>query len=527
MLAGVVVSGSVLALIPDLSLIAKGLVLGLLGFTALRMWRLWRYPAVVELRDAKLRWRILGHWCSTGAENIARLELHGKQLALQFVDAGAVSGPLQRLSNSSSFAAAGFHTALPMGDVTLWQTNQLRAALGWEPQLADERGQELNAFVRDLRTGTATLWVTPTLVALNVAAFLGLWWIDSRSGRSNLFSFESGLPPELLLQWGANYGPRTSAGEWWRLLTSVFLHGNLIHIGFNMWVLLSVGRLVERLLGNFAYLTTYLFAGICGSLASVWWNRTVVSVGASGAIFGLFGVLLGLVIRHRNTFPPEIVRVIRSQSLTFLVANLALGTQIKGIDMAAHVGGALGGLFCGFAISPRTRRDGSRRGPWPVVGLLATCAAATAVGVATLPPPQFDLRQTLLKVIDLEEQVERSLVAAEDQARKEDQPDQVLRRLDEALQPWKALRQQVAEANHVAAMDRGPREKLQKFLSLQQESWEHLAKALANNDLSERGRGILLNREAQKEIRELVEADGDRLGFRLKGEDSNLPAEGE
>ena len=516
MLASIVVSASVLAFIPGLNGIAKGAILALLGLTALRMWRIWRYPAVVELEEGRLRWRILGRWSSTPVTNLSRLELHGRQLALRFVDENGVSGGYQRLPGSSTFAAAGFHTAFPLGDVSLTQTNRIRSVLGWEPQTADERGQELNQFVRRLQNGTSSLWVTPTLVALNVAAFLAMWWLDSRSGASNIFAFDKGFKPEKLIEWGANYGPLTSEHEWWRLLSSVFLHGNLIHIGFNMWVLLSIGRLVERLLGNVAYLTTYLFAGICGSIASVWWNPPVAGVGASGAIFGLFGALLGLVIRQRKTFPPEIVRVIRSQSLTFLVANLALGTQIPGIDMAAHVGGAIGGLLCGFLASPIVQADGRRRGPWSVIGLIAVCLALTAVAVATLPPPRFDIRMTLVRIIELEEQIEDSFARAEKRFRKKPDGAELQRAVDEALKPWSELRKEVADAPRASRSDREPQEMLERFLELQQEGWQHLMKAVANDDLAEQGQGIQSSREARREMRGLIEKHGERLGFQLK-----------
>ena len=96
-----------------------------------------------------------------------------------------------------------------------------------------------------------------------------------------------------VLEWGANFGPKTMDGQWWRLFTSMFLHFGIIHIGFNMWVLWNVGRLVERLVGNFGFALLYVVSGLLGSVASLAWNPTTISAGASGAVFGVVGALIG------------------------------------------------------------------------------------------------------------------------------------------------------------------------------------------------------------------------------------------
>src|SRR6202011_2677222 len=93
-----------------------------------------------------------------------------------------------------------------------------------------------------------------------------------------------------LIKWGADYGPRTTAGEWWRLGSSMFLHLGIIHIAFNMVVLWDIGRFTERLLGNAGFLIVYVLSGLFGSLASVLINPHIPSAGASGAVFGLYGV---------------------------------------------------------------------------------------------------------------------------------------------------------------------------------------------------------------------------------------------
>ena len=132
--------------------------------------------------------------------------------------------------------------------------------------------------------------VTSVLLALNVVIF-GLmlaWGMDP-------------MQPAIdgLIQWGANYGPKTTQGEWWRMFTCMFLHIGVLHLLFNMLALWNVGSCMERLLGSTGFLVLYLLAGLLGSVASVAWNPFVVSAGASGAIFGLYGGLLAFLMRHR------------------------------------------------------------------------------------------------------------------------------------------------------------------------------------------------------------------------------------
>ncbi len=140
------------------------------------------------------------------------------------------------------------------------------AAWGESPQQAHMR------FWQRLIELTPHTLVTPTIVAVNAVIFV-LMAIDSGA----IFTFRG----ETLLKWGANFGPWTLDGEWWRLLTCTFVHGGLIHIGLNMWVLWDIGQFVERLAGNVGFLLLYVLSGLFGSLASVYWNPEVLSVGAS------------------------------------------------------------------------------------------------------------------------------------------------------------------------------------------------------------------------------------------------------
>lgn len=151
-----------------------------------------------------------------------------------------------------------------------------------------------------------------------------------------------------LMRWGANFGPVTKNGEWWRLFTSVFLHGGLMHLLLNMYGLLFVGIFLEPLLGRVKYLCIYLLTGIMASASSVWWYTAIISVGASGAIFGLYGVFLALMLR--KIFPRDFARSFLVSTVVFIGFNLLIGLT-GGIDNAAHIGGLLSGFVIGIILS--------------------------------------------------------------------------------------------------------------------------------------------------------------------------------
>jgi len=127
-----------------------------------------------------------------------------------------------------------------------------------------------------VRSGQSSIGLTQIIFGMNVAVFLGM----ALAG-STVMDFS----PQETIRWGANWGPLTLSGEWWRLLTCVFVHGGIIHIGFNMWCLWNLGALAESLYGRWTYAAIYLICGVGASLASVAWHPGAPSVGASGAIF--------------------------------------------------------------------------------------------------------------------------------------------------------------------------------------------------------------------------------------------------
>ncbi|MCK6392873.1 rhomboid family intramembrane serine protease [Zoogloea sp.] len=184
--------------------------------------------------------------------------------------------------------------------------------------------------------------VTLAIVVVNVLVF-ALLAVVSRSPMQ--------FPSELLIRAGGNFAPLIQKGEPWRLLSALFLHGGLLHVGLNMLALYQAGQVVERLFGRAGFIVIYIGAGLIGNLASLWWKQGGVSVGASGAIFGVYGALLAYLLLQRGSVPGEVFREMRSGTLGFIGYSLFAGFSLPGIDNAAHLGGLAGGALLGLALA--------------------------------------------------------------------------------------------------------------------------------------------------------------------------------
>ena len=143
----------------------------------------------------------------------------------------------------------------------------------------------------------------------------------------------------------ANYYLHIKNGEFYRLLTSTFVHANIIHLLFNMYALYVIGPVVEKYYGKLKFLLIYLGSGIIGSLFSVVLTN-YASVGASGAIFGLFGALLFFGYKYRATLDG----FLKSSIVPTLILNLIIGLVIPGIDISAHIGGLIGGVLLSYSV---------------------------------------------------------------------------------------------------------------------------------------------------------------------------------
>jgi membrane associated rhomboid family serine protease len=142
---------------------------------------------------------------------------------------------------------------------------------------------------------------------------------------------------------GLLFGPAVADGEWWRLITSAFLHGNLLHLGLNMLAVYWLGGAVESYLGHARYLAVYLVSGLAGSAGALLVTPAEPTVGASGAIFGILGALL--VIEYSETGQ------LAGQALMLIAVNLLFTFSIPGISIGGHLGGLAGGIAATFALA--------------------------------------------------------------------------------------------------------------------------------------------------------------------------------
>lgn len=222
-----------------------------------------------------------------------------------------------------------------------------------------------------LRAQVPHLPATLTLIAANALVFAAM--LKAGAG---LWHSTNGVP----LDWGANFGPATQDGQWWRLGSALFLHFGLLHLSMNMLALWDGGRLVERMYGHWRFLAIYFIAGLAGNLASLAvQGGGAVSAGASGAIFGVYGSLLAYVWCEREHIHRVDFRWLFWGALAFTVLAISLGFIVPGIDNAAHLGGLTTGTLSGLALMPRRGRR--------LAG--AALAAAVAGLLVAMPPPKY------------------------------------------------------------------------------------------------------------------------------------------
>ena len=258
----------------------------------------------------------------------------------------------------------------------LQQKIQTRQMIYDRDRAADEAQQQLRADAKRSRGEALALFkptrhyfYTPIILYLNI-----LIWLIMVAGGVGAFE-----PSSLdLLNWGGNLRSSTLGGEPWRLFTSTFIHGGLIHLALNMYALMQVGALLEIKFGNHRFLLCYVATGILASIASIAFHENIVSVGASGAIFGLFGLLFSLLVTKNIDIPLEARKNLLSSTGIFIVYNLVFGFTIPGIDNAAHIGGLVSGFLIGIAYLPTARQPERSKIVSIVIGLIVVAAVILA-----------------------------------------------------------------------------------------------------------------------------------------------------
>jgi len=319
--------------------------------------------------------------------------------------------------------------------------------------------------------------VTPLLLGLNVVVF-GLMLVGGVHPLSPA--------ADSLIHWGANYGPKTTNGEWWRMFTAMFLHIGVLHLLFNMVAFWSVGGLMERLLGTGGFVVLYLLSGLLGSGASLAWNPFVVSAGASGAIFGLYGGLLGFLMQHREAASHAFLPALRTNTLAFLGFNLVYGFIQEGIDMAAHLGGLAGGFLCGLVLThPFTLASRARRRACST--LLGLAGLGLLGGMTLLLPPVEDMENVLQDFASIDATSLATFNSTLSQLQQGQLTEAGLVRVLErdVLPPWRAQRDTLLRLQTLHRLP--PHQQrlvaaLVEYMTVRQEGWELLREGLRQND---------------------------------------------
>ena len=184
--------------------------------------------------------------------------------------------------------------------------------------------------------------LTYTIIILNVIVYLISAFYSQNIAEMDM---------QVLVDLGALYGPLTVLkGEWWRLGTAMFLHGGMTHLLMNMFSLYLIGRGAEMYFDTKSYISIYIFSGLIGGLVSLYVHPVSVGVGASGAIFGVFGALAGFFLAYRDKIETHSKAFMKDFGMIIGI-NLVIGFSIESVDVSAHIGGLVVGFIGGFMLS--------------------------------------------------------------------------------------------------------------------------------------------------------------------------------
>jgi rhomboid protease GluP len=218
--------------------------------------------------------------------------------------------------------------------------------------------EKLTSFISIFKP-TQGYFITPIIIDINILIFI----LMVISGVNVL------LPDgESLIKWGANFRMVTLDGQWWRLITNVFLHIGVFHLLMNMYALLYIGLLLEPHLGKTRFAVAYFLTGISASVVSLWWHSMTISAGASGAIFGMYGVFLALLTS--NLIEKSARKALLTSIIIFVGYNLLNGLK-GGIDNAAHIGGLISGLIIGYSYIQSMEREEEVNLKYVTIGILS------------------------------------------------------------------------------------------------------------------------------------------------------------
>jgi membrane associated rhomboid family serine protease len=222
-----------------------------------------------------------------------------------------------------------------------------------------------------LATGSAP--ITKALIAINVVVYL----IGASQAGGLTYPGNGIYVHGTLYRHAVLYGPWVAQGGWYRLVTAMFLHASIYHIGFNMYALWLIGTPVEQYLGRARYVGLYFVSGLAGSAGALLWSPLAPSLGASGAVFGVLGAMMILEWQITGRLAGQAMTLIALNLVVDFVFNSVGGT----ISIGAHIGGAIGGILIvlGYAHWRGGRAQYGQLGIAGIVGLVAVAAASIAI----------------------------------------------------------------------------------------------------------------------------------------------------
>lgn len=219
--------------------------------------------------------------------------------------------------------------------------------------------------------------ISAAIIGVNVTLYVAMLIAQGGPSEGML-----GVQGDTLLKFGGLFVPLVRGeGEWFRLVTPIFLHFSVLHLGFNCLVIWILGRASETIYGPAKLLSLYLFCGVVASATTLmWnWNSNVLSAGASGAAFGFFGLLGAFAIRRR-------IDGLKRFVVQWLLINLVIGFTVSGIDMAAHLGGLAAGFAVGWRVkdAPMTRLYPNAVRFWDATAFLSIAVVLASFGIVVV-----------------------------------------------------------------------------------------------------------------------------------------------
>lgn len=326
-------------------------------------------------------------------------------------------------------------------------------------------------FVDTLRTRTPWAVVTPVLVAVNATIFVYTFF-----GAGTLSD------PETLVAWGGNFGPRTTNGEWWRLLTAMFVHPGTLHLLANIAGLVQIGVIMERLFGRVAFAAVYFGSGLLSSLVSLAADPVTVSAGASGAIFGIYGLLLAWLIAGWTFGSTVMIPLGAARRFGPAAGVFVLYSVVAGFDGVGEIAGLAAGFGVGLVLA---RGVSERTTPALRVAVAMVVVVAIAVASAVLLRGVANVLPEIERVAAVEGQTSTAYEAAVHRFRKGQVTIGALAQLIERtiLPELGAARARLKEIRRVPRVHAPLVAGADEYFRLREQSWRVRAEGLRKTNL--------------------------------------------